>query len=206
MHLTDVLYEVADGVARITINRSEKYNAFREETLDDLIAAFSAAEADRTVGVIVLTGAGDKAFCSGGDIAWEDASDPVGAARMNRRTSNLSLIMRGCGKPIIARVNRALVHPGHRNPAEQMVRGLVRFGRSRVAGGERRPLPGEQLAQVISVDHPPRLDRHGVSRCRSRGNIVTSRTLPTSSRRIMNRSRPMAKPPCGGMPCRKTSR
>lgn len=113
MDLTDVLYEAADGVARITINRPEKYNAFREETLDDLIAAFSAAEADRTVGVIVLTGAGDKAFCSGGDVAWEDASDPVGAARMNRRTSNLSLIMRGCGKPIIARVKGYAVGGGN---------------------------------------------------------------------------------------------
>jgi dihydroxynaphthoic acid synthetase len=113
MHLTDVLYDATDGIARITINRPEKRNAFREETLDDLIAAFSAAEADRTVGVIVLTGAGDKAFCSGGDIAWEDASDPVGAARMNRRTSNLSLIMRGCGKPIIARVRGYAVGGGN---------------------------------------------------------------------------------------------
>ena len=113
MQLTDVLYDVTDGVARITINRPEKYNAFREETLDDLFAAFSAAEADRTVGVIVLTGAGDKAFCSGGDISWEDASDPVGAARMNRRTSNLSLVMRGCGKPVIARVRGYAVGGGN---------------------------------------------------------------------------------------------
>src|ERR1700751_3901459 len=113
MDLTDVLYEAADGIARITINRPEKHNAFREETLDDLIAAFSAAEADRTVGVIVLTGAGEKAFCSGGDVAWEDASDPVGAARMNRRPSNLSLIMRGCGKPIIARVKGYAVGGGN---------------------------------------------------------------------------------------------
>jgi len=113
MELQDVLYDAADGVARITINRPEKLNAFREETLDDLIAAFSAAEADRTVGVIVLTGAGDRAFCSGGDIAWEDASDPVGAARMNRRTSVLSLIMRGCGKPVIARVRGYAVGGGN---------------------------------------------------------------------------------------------
>lgn len=113
MQLTDVVYDVTDGVARITINRPEKYNAFREETLDDLLAAFSAAEADRTVGVIVLTGAGDKAFCSGGDISWEDASDPAGAARMNRRTSNLSLVMRGCGKPIIARVRGYAVGGGN---------------------------------------------------------------------------------------------
>ncbi|MDV6271832.1 enoyl-CoA hydratase-related protein, partial [Rhodococcus globerulus] len=113
LSLTDVVYEVVGGVARITINRPEKYNAFREETLDDLISAFSAAEADRSVGVIVLTGAGEKAFCSGGDIAWEDASDPAGAARMNRRTSNLSLIMRGCGKPIIARVRGYAVGGGN---------------------------------------------------------------------------------------------
>jgi dihydroxynaphthoic acid synthetase len=113
MQLTDVLYEATEGVARITINRPEKYNAFREETLDDLITAFSAAEADRTVGVIVLSGAGEKAFCSGGDISWEDASDPNGAARMNRRTSNLSLIMRGCGKPVIARVRGYAVGGGN---------------------------------------------------------------------------------------------
>src|SRR5260370_24334363 len=113
MELTDVRYDVSGGVARITINRPEKYNAFREETLDDLIAAFSAAEADRAVGVIVLTGAGEKAFCSGGDISWEDASDPAGAARMNRRTSILSLIMRGCGKPIIARVKGYAVGGGN---------------------------------------------------------------------------------------------
>jgi len=113
VELQDVLYDATDGVARITINRPEKLNAFREETLDDLITAFSAAEADRTVGVIVLTGAGDRAFCSGGDIAWEDASDPAGAARMNRRTSVLSLIIRGCGKPVIARVKGYAVGGGN---------------------------------------------------------------------------------------------
>jgi len=113
MTYTDILYTVADRVATITINRPEKRNAFREETLDELIHAFGAAEADRAVSVIVLTGAGDKAFCSGGDINWEDASDPSGAARMNRRTSNLSLIMRGCGKPIIAKVRGYAVGGGN---------------------------------------------------------------------------------------------
>ena len=113
MDLQDILYEVNAGVARITINRPEKYNAFREETLDELIWAFGQAEADRTVGVVVLTGAGEKSFCSGGDIAWEDASDPNGAVRMNRRTSILSLIMRGCGKPVIARVRGYAVGGGN---------------------------------------------------------------------------------------------
>jgi dihydroxynaphthoic acid synthetase len=109
----DLIYAVADGVATITINRPEKYNAFREQTLDELIDAFGTAEADGSVGVIVLTGTGEKAFCSGGDLAWEDASDPAGAARMNRRTSSLSLIMRGCGKPVIARVRGYAVGGGN---------------------------------------------------------------------------------------------
>jgi len=113
MTYTDIIYDVADRVATITINRPEKRNAFREETLDELIDAFGTAEADRSVSVIVITGAGDKAFCSGGDINWEDASDPSGAARMNRRTSNLSLIMRGCGKPIIAKVRGYAVGGGN---------------------------------------------------------------------------------------------
>jgi len=113
MDLHDVLYVVDGGIARITINRPEKHNAFREETLDELIWAFGQAEGDITVGVIVLTGAGEKAFCSGGDIAWEDSSNPAGAARMNRRTSNLSMLIRGCGKPVIARVRGYAVGGGN---------------------------------------------------------------------------------------------
>ena len=65
--LTDVLYEVDRGLAWITINRPERYNAFRGHTIDELIRCFKAAWADHEVGVIVLTGAGDKAFCAGGD-------------------------------------------------------------------------------------------------------------------------------------------
>ncbi|MBQ1041017.1 MULTISPECIES: enoyl-CoA hydratase-related protein [unclassified Micromonospora] len=110
---SDILYEVVDNVATITINRPERRNAFRSETLDELIDAFRAAEADREVGVIVLTGAGDKAFCAGGDIHWEEASDESGAIQMARRTTILSLVMRGCGKPIIARVRGFAVGGGN---------------------------------------------------------------------------------------------
>jgi dihydroxynaphthoic acid synthetase len=109
----DILYEVRDNVARITINRPEKRNAFRAETLDELIDAFRRAEADRSVGVIVLTGAGDKAFCSGGDVRWEEDSDEAGAIQMARRCTILSLVMRGCGKPIIARVRGFAVGGGN---------------------------------------------------------------------------------------------
>src|SRR5690348_13926645 len=65
--LTDVTYEVDRGLAWITINRPDRYNAFRGRTVDELISCFSSAWSDRSVGVVALTGAGDRAFCAGGD-------------------------------------------------------------------------------------------------------------------------------------------
>lgn len=62
---TDILFEVDAGVARITINRPEKYNAFRGKTCDELIDALHKAAWDKSIGVVVLSGAGDKAFCTG---------------------------------------------------------------------------------------------------------------------------------------------
>jgi 2-ketocyclohexanecarboxyl-CoA hydrolase len=63
----DILYEVRDGVVRITINRPEVYNAFRLQTLEELIDAFQRAGEEKSANVIVFAGAGDKAFCTGGD-------------------------------------------------------------------------------------------------------------------------------------------
>jgi 2-ketocyclohexanecarboxyl-CoA hydrolase len=63
----DILYEVRDGVVRITINRPEVYNAFRLQTLEELIDAFQQAGEEKSANVIVFAGAGDKAFCTGGD-------------------------------------------------------------------------------------------------------------------------------------------
>jgi 2-ketocyclohexanecarboxyl-CoA hydrolase len=63
----DVLYEVRDGVVRVTINRPEVYNAFRLQTLEELIDAFRRADEEKSANVVVLAGAGDKAFCTGGD-------------------------------------------------------------------------------------------------------------------------------------------
>ena len=65
---TDILYDKRDWVARITINRPESFNCYTTHTLQELIRAFDDASNDDTVGVIVLTGAGDKAFCTGGDV------------------------------------------------------------------------------------------------------------------------------------------
>ncbi len=63
----DILFEVKDGVVRITINRPEVYNAFRNQTLEELIDALRRADEEHSANVMVLTGAGDKAFCTGGD-------------------------------------------------------------------------------------------------------------------------------------------
>src|SRR5713226_1619154 len=67
MAYTDILYEKKDGIAWITINRPEVRNAFRTKTVHELTDAFLDARFDPSVGVAVLTGSGDKAFCSGGD-------------------------------------------------------------------------------------------------------------------------------------------
>src|SRR3972149_1275911 len=63
----DIIYEHADGIAKITINRAEVRNAFRPKTLFEMSEAFSYAHEDPDIGVIILTGAGTEAFCSGGD-------------------------------------------------------------------------------------------------------------------------------------------
>ena len=63
----DILYEVRDGVVRITINRPEVYNAFRNQTLEELIDGLRRADEEKSANVMVLAGAGDKAFCTGGD-------------------------------------------------------------------------------------------------------------------------------------------
>ena len=67
MSYEDILFESQDGVARITINRPSVMNAFRGRTCEELIHAFNRAGWDKSVGVIVLAGSGDKAFCTGGD-------------------------------------------------------------------------------------------------------------------------------------------
>ncbi len=63
----DIIYETYNGIAKITINRPEVHNAFRPKTVNEMIDAFTKARDDSNIGVIILTGAGGKAFCSGGD-------------------------------------------------------------------------------------------------------------------------------------------
>ena len=110
----DILYATAEGIAKITINRPEVRNAFRPTTLFELSAAFEQARNDPAVGVIILTGAGDQAFCSGGDQRIRgDAGyvDPQGTPRLN--VLDLQIQMRRLPKPIIAMVAGYAIGGGH---------------------------------------------------------------------------------------------
>ncbi len=111
---TDIVYETAEGIAKITINRPEVRNAFRPTTLFELSSAFSAARDDPQTGVIILTGAGTEAFCSGGDqkIRGDDGYlDSRGVGRLN--VLDLQVQIRRTPKPVIAMVAGYAIGGGH---------------------------------------------------------------------------------------------
>jgi naphthoate synthase len=110
----DIIYETAEGIAKITINRPEVRNAFRPATLFELSRAFDIARDDPEIGVIILTGAGDKAFCSGGDqrVRGDDGYvDARGVGRLN--VLDLQVQIRRTPKPVIAMVAGYAVGGGH---------------------------------------------------------------------------------------------
>jgi crotonobetainyl-CoA hydratase len=104
--MEDVLYEVERGLAWVTINRPERYNAFRGRTVDELIRAFKTAWTDRAVGVVALTGAGDRAFCAGNDLKATAEASADGETRVDPG-ARFGAITHGyrCPKPLIAAVN-----------------------------------------------------------------------------------------------------
>src|SRR2546430_10062159 len=104
MAYEDVLYEVRDGVAWITINRPEVRNAFRAKTVEELIAAFRAAWQDEEVGVVVLSCAGDKAFSAGGD-QRERGATGYGGGALGMDMHGLHGVIRAIPKPVIAMVS-----------------------------------------------------------------------------------------------------
>jgi naphthoate synthase len=115
----DILYERAEGIARITINRPEVRNAFRPQTLAELREAFARARDDLEVAAIVFTGAGDEAFCSGGDqrIRGDDGyigDDEVAKSGVGRLdVGDLHVQIRRTPKPVIAAVAGYAVGGGH---------------------------------------------------------------------------------------------
>jgi naphthoate synthase len=116
---TDIKYQVGDGIAKITINRPHVRNAFRPETIIELKNAFNLARDNPSVGVIIFTGEGTEAFCSGGDISVRGddgyvGSDSVGQQGLGRlNVLDLQVQIRRTPKPVVAMVAGWAIGGGH---------------------------------------------------------------------------------------------
>jgi naphthoate synthase len=111
---TDILYEKTEGIAKITINRPDMRNAFRPLTIREMGQAFEDAREDPNVGVIILTGAGTEAFCSGGDQRVRGDKGYVGDDQVPRlNVLDLQRQIRTLPKPVVAMVAGFAIGGGH---------------------------------------------------------------------------------------------
>lgn len=110
----EIIYEKYNGIAKVTINRPEKRNAFTPLTVKEMIDAFTRAREDKEVGVIVLASAGDKAFCSGGDQSVRGHGGYVGTDEVPRlNVLDLQRLIRVIPKPVVAMVSGYAIGGGH---------------------------------------------------------------------------------------------
>src|SRR5699024_8282249 len=110
----EIFYEKYNGIAKETINRPEKRNAFTPLTVNEMIDGFADARDDSDIGVIVLAGAGDKAFCSGGDQKVRGHGGYVGEDQVPRLTVlDLQRLIRTIPNPVIAMVSGYAIGGGH---------------------------------------------------------------------------------------------
>ena len=109
----DILYEVKDQVAWITINRPRVMNAFREQTLDEMIDALKSTREDPSIACAVVTGAGEKAFSAGGDFYAMKRLNWINASMWNDRMQGLAMTIRGIPIPVIAMVHGFCMGGGH---------------------------------------------------------------------------------------------
>ncbi len=113
-HYDDILYQTYNGIAKITINRPEVRNAFRPHTVQELLDAFAYARDDSSIGVIVLAGAGDDAFCAGGDQKVRGHGGYVGEDEIPRlNVLDLQRLIRVIPKPVVAMVSGYAIGGGH---------------------------------------------------------------------------------------------
>src|SRR5207302_1779705 len=181
--LSDVRYEVEDGLCWVTIDRPQRLNSFTAHTVDELIACFKQAWADAQVGVVALTGAGEKAFCTGGDQKQRAHSGDYGPSRSGLfEIQTLHRTIRDIPKPVIAAVNglaiggghvlhvicdlsvavraallEAVVQPGERAPRRPGGARVQRPARVRLLGGGSRGRAGvrrEASARLRALPHP----------------------------------------------------
>jgi len=112
MKYEDILFDLDNGIARITINRPKVLNAFRGRTCEELIDAFQRAGWNKEIGVIVLSGAGDRAFCTGGDQSAHDGQYD-GRGMVGLPVEELQSVIREVPKPVIARVQGYAIGGGN---------------------------------------------------------------------------------------------
>src|SRR5690625_3789191 len=110
----EIIYEKYDGIAKVTMNRPEKHNAFTPLTVNEMIDAFADARDDSSIGVIILAGAGDEAFCSGGDQSVRGHGGYVGDDQVPRlNVLDLQRLIRTIPKPVVAMVSGYAIGGGH---------------------------------------------------------------------------------------------
>ena len=105
MEYKNTLYEVSEGIATITINRSKALNALNEETILELLARFEDAKKDENVKVVVVTGAGDRAFSAGADLNMMKGAGAVNGMHLSQEGQKLTTEIEILGKPVIAAIN-----------------------------------------------------------------------------------------------------
>jgi len=142
MQYKDILYETRGSAVWITINRPDKYNAFRGVTCEELIHAINRAGFDKSVAAIVLTGAGEKAFCTGGDQSAHDGGYD-GRGTIGLPVEELQSSIRDVPKPMIARVNGFAIETRKSEPrptrSEHGVAVSVQFGEEQKSRSPRGP-------------------------------------------------------------------